>query len=80
MGAKITIEQKSTGWIEIFKSQGMQSLVDGVGERVAAEAGEHFYYNPGSNNRYTAGGFVSCDGYGAIEEAEDKVLTKAVHK
>ena len=80
MGAKITIKHISSGWAELFKSDGIQRTVDSAGERIASEAGEHFYYSPATNNRYAAGGFVSCDGYGAIEEAEDKVLTKAVHK
>lgn len=80
MPAKIKIEHNSKGWIEVFTSPGMQNAVDQVGERIAAEAGEHFGYMPGSNNRFTAGGFVSSDEYtGAYQEATDKVLTKAVH-
>lgn len=80
MPAKIKIEHNSKGWIEVFTSPDMQNAVDQVGERIAAEAGEHFGYMPGSNNRFTAGGFVSSDEYtGAYQEATDKVLTKAVH-
>ena len=80
MAAKIIIEHNGEGWVEIFTSPKMQSVVDAAGERIASEAGEHFGYMPGSNNRFTAGGFVSSDEYtGAIEEATDKVLTKAVH-
>ena len=80
MAAKVVVEHNGKGWIEIFTSPGMQSVVDSAGERIAAEAGEHFGYMPGSNNRFTAGGFVSSDEYsGAYQEATDKVLTKAVH-
>ena len=56
------------------------AVVDEAGERIAAEAGEHFGYMAGSNSRFTAGGFVSSDEYsGAYQEATNKVLTKAVH-
>lgn len=80
MGAIVRIEHISAGWIEVFKSPGMQSVVDTAGERIAAEAGDHFTYHPASNNRFTAGGFVSSDQYsGAYQEATNKVLTKAVH-
>ncbi len=80
MAKKITIEHNGEGWIKIFTSPQMQSVVDAAGERIAAEAGEHFGYMAGSNSRFTAGGFVSSDEYtGAYEEATDKVLTKAVH-
>lgn len=80
MAAKIIIEHDSKGWIEIFKSAEMQSLVDETGERISAEAGEHFAYSPGPNNIYTAGGFVTADEYtGSYLEAVYKVLTKAVH-
>lgn len=80
MSAKVTIEHISAGWIEIFKSAGMQAVVDEAGQRIAAEAGEHFYYSPAKNSQFTAGGFVSSDEFtGAMEEATDKVLTKAVH-
>lgn len=80
MGAKVQIEHISSGWAEIFKSPEMQAVVDSAGERIALEAGEHFAYSRGSNNQFTAAGFVSSDEYtGAIQEATDKVLTKAVH-
>ena len=80
MSAKVTIEHISAGWIEIFKSAGMQAVVDSAGERIASEAGEHFSYKQAQNNRFTVGGFVSSDDYdGAVLEATDKVLTKAVH-
>lgn len=81
MGAKVVIEHNSQGWIEVFKSAGMQAAVDQAGERIASEAGEHFYYSKGQNNRYTVAGFVGTADYeGALLEATDKVLTKAVHK
>ena len=80
MAAKVTIKHNSKGWVQIFTSPKMQSVVDEAGQRIAAEAGEHFGYMSGSNNRFTAGGFVSSDEYsGAYQEATDKVLTKAVH-
>lgn len=80
MGAKITIEHVGKGWIEIFKSPEMQAVVDEAGQRIAAEAGEHFYYSRGTENKFTVAGFVSSDEYtGAYQEATDKVLTKAVH-
>lgn len=80
MAAKVVIQHISKGWISIFTSGKMQSVVDEAGQRIAAEAGEHFGYAPGSNNQFTAAGFVSSDEYsGAYQEATDKVLTKAVH-
>lgn len=79
MGARIVIEHVSSGWAEIFKSDGMKALVDSAGERIAAEAGEHFSYSPATNNQYTVAGFVSGDTEGDNLEATDKVLTKAVH-
>ena len=81
MGAKVRIEHISQGWIEVFKSAEMQAVVDQAGERIAGEAGEHFYYKPGTNNQFTAGGFVNADEYtGSYLEAVYKTLTKAVHK
>lgn len=80
MASKVMIEHNGEGWMEIFTSAEMQSLVDGVGERIAEEAGEHFGYMAAQNSQFTAGGFVSSDEYtGAYEEATEKVLTKAVH-
>lgn len=79
MGAKIVIEHNGAGWIKLFKSDAMKELVDATGERIAAEAGEHFSYTPADKNQFTVAGFVSCDDEGAILEATDKVLTKAVH-
>lgn len=80
MGAKVKIEHVSAGWIEIFKSGEMQAVVDEAGQRIAAEAGEHFNYSQGKRDRFTVAGFVSSDKYtGAYQEATDKVLTKAVH-
>lgn len=80
MGARIEIEHVSQGWIEIFTSAGMQAVVDAAGERIAAEAGEHFDYQAATNNQFTVAGFVSGDVTGSYQEATDKVLTKAVHK
>lgn len=80
MAVKVTIEHNGEGWAEIFKSAEMQAVVDEAGERIASEAGEHFYYRQATNNRFTVAGFVGSDEYsGAYQEATDKVLTKAVH-
>ena len=79
MGARIEIEHISSGWAEIFKSDSVKALVDAAGERIAAEAGEHFQYSPADNNQFTVAGFVSGDAEGNIQEATDKNLTKAVH-
>ena len=79
MGARIEIKHISSGWAEIFKSAGMKAAVDEAGMRIAAEAGEHFEYTPGTDNQFTVAGFVSGDAEGNVEEATDKVLTKAVH-
>ena len=80
MGARIEIEHISSGWAEIFKSEGMKAAVDAAGERIAAEAGEHFQYTSGTDNQFTVAGFVSGDTEGNILEATDKVLTRAVHR
>lgn len=80
MAKKVVIKHNSAGWIQIFKSAEMQNLVDTAGQKIADEAGEHFYYSPAPHSQFTAGGFVGCDGYGAYQEAYDKVLTKAVHR
>ena len=79
MSAKATIEHIGSGWIEVFTSAGMKEVVDKAGERIASEAGAHFSYSPATNNRFTVGGFVSSDSQGALEEAENKVLSNAVH-
>ena len=79
MGARIVIEHISSGWAEIFKSEGMKSVVDAAGERIAADAGEHFHYEAANDNNFTVAGFVSGDDEGNILEATDKVLTRAVH-
>ena len=81
MSAKVIIEHNSKGWIEIFTSPGMQAAVDAAGEKIRAQAGDHFRYDQAQHNQFTVAGFVGADDYeGAVEEAEDKVLTKAVHK
>ncbi|MDO4527430.1 MAG: hypothetical protein Q4C03_01435 [bacterium] len=80
MAVKAPIEHNPQGWIEIFTSANMQAVVDQAGQRIASEAGSHFGYEQAKDNRYTVAGFVSGDSEGAILEATDKVLTKAVHK
>lgn len=80
MSAKVTIDHIGSGWMQIFKSPEMQSVVDSAGERIASEAGDHFHYSRASNNQFTVAGFVSSDEYsGAYQEATDKTLTRAVH-
>ena len=79
MGTRIEIKHISSGWAEIFKSEGMKAAVDAAGMRIAAEAGEHFEYTSGTDNQFTVAGFVSGDAEGNIQEATDKNLTKAVH-
>lgn len=80
MSATVKVEHNGKGWIEIFKSANMQAVVDSAGERIASEAGNHFYYSRGTNNQFTVAGFVTSDEYsGAYQEATDKVLTRAVH-
>ena len=85
MGAKVVIEHNGEGWIDIFKSAGMQAVVDEAGRRIAAEAGSDFEYlaeyDQMRNNRFTVGGVVAAVGHeGDDKEAVDKVLTKAVHR
>ena len=80
MGAKIRIEHKPEGWADVYKSDGIRAAVDEAGQRIAAEAGEHFVYVPSDWGSYAALGFVdSIDEEGDELEATDKVLTKAVH-
>ena len=80
MPAKVTIEHISSGYLQIWKSDAMQSVVDGAGQRIADEAGEWFRYYPKPGN-FTAMGFVSSTGpTGAIEEQQDHQLSKAVHR
>lgn len=80
MGATVRIEHVPAGWIEVFTSAGMQAVVDEAGQRIAAEAGEHFNYHPATHSNFTAAGFVGADEYtGNYLEAVHKVLTKAVH-
>ena len=63
--------------VAAFKAE----LQNKAGERIAAEAGEHFHYSRAEHSQFTAAGFVASDKYtGAYQEATDKVLTKAVHK
>ena len=78
--ALVRVEHIGKGWIEIFKSNEMRKVVDEAGERIAREAGEHFGYQPSTRDRFTVAGFVTGDYEGNLEEATDKVLTKAVHR
>ena len=80
MATKVRIEHNSKGWAAIFKSPEMQSVVDAAGERIAREAGDNFSYMPQRGLNFTAAGTVGPENYeGMLEEAEDKVLTRAVH-
>lgn|GEM_PF-4231888 len=84
MAARVRIEHIPKGYLEIWKSDGMQAVVDQAGERIAGEAcggysGEWFKYYPKPGN-FTAMGFVSSTGpTGAIYQQRDKALSKAVH-
>lgn len=79
MATKVRIEHISKGYMEIWKSDAMQSLVDSTGQRIALEAGEGFKYYPKPGN-FTAMGFVSSTGReGALAEQEDRALSRAVH-
>lgn len=80
MASGIRIEHIGAGWAELFRSDGMQAVVDDAGKRIASSAGEHFKYYAKPGN-YTAMGFVSSrDHAGARLEATEKRLTKAVHR
>lgn len=84
MPAKIRIEHVPEGYMDIWKSDGMQAEVDKAGKRIASEAckgytGEWFRYYPKPGN-FTAMGFVSSTGpSGANYQQRDKALSKAVH-
>lgn len=70
MSAKVIIEHNSKGWIEVFKSAGMQAAVDAAGEKIRSAAGDHFRYEQAQHNQFTCAGFVGADDYiGAVEEA-----------
>jgi len=80
MPAKVRLEHISEGYLAIWKGAGMQAAVDGVGERIAAEAGDpwfKYYARPGN---FTAMGFVSSTGpTGAYYEQQEAALSRAVH-
>ena len=79
MTVRIKIEHLGEGYMEIWKSDGMKAVVDQAGERIAAEAGEHYRYYPKMGN-FTAMGFVSSTGpSGAYYQQRDKLLSRAVH-
>lgn len=79
MATHFTIEHNPKGWVEIFKSAGMKSVVDSAGQRIADNAGDGFEYVQATKNIYTVGGFVVADSYQAkYLEATEKTLTKAV--
>lgn len=80
MPMSIRIEHISEGYLDIWKSGGMQAVVDVAGERIAAEAGEPWFrYYPKPGN-FTAMGFVSSTGQtGAYYQQRDKALSRAVH-
>lgn len=81
MGAKVEIKHNPEGWAKVFTSPGMRKIVDETGERIAAEAGEHFKYERADWATKAAVGVVVADKYtGSYQEATDKRLTKAVHK
>lgn len=79
--ASVRVEHNGQGWMEIFKSDGMQAVVDGAGNRIAAEAGIpwfKYYPKPG---KFAAMGFVTSTGpTGAYYQQQDKRLSRAVHR
>ena len=85
MAANVRIEHIGEGWAELFKSDGMRQAVDRAGDHIAANANaahpgghEHYGYM-GRMGKFTYGGFVTSKDYaGAVYEARDKTLTKAV--
>ena len=82
MATKIRFEMNHDGWREILCSQKMADACKTVGERIAAEAGEHFGYRAATfgYGGGRVGGYVSSTSIeGDKLEATDKVLTKAVH-
>ncbi len=85
MPAKVRIEHIPKGYMDVWKSDGMQAAVDQAGQRIASEAnggygGEWYRYYP-KPGTYTAMGFVSSTGpTGAIYQQRDKALSKAVHR
>ena len=79
MGATVRIEHVPAGWIEVFTSAGMQAVVDEAGQRIAAEAGEHFNYHPATHSNFTAAGFVGADEYIAEQEKESAKPAKRAY-
>lgn len=79
--SKVRIEHNGKAWRDIFTSPEMQALTDEVGQRIAREAGENFEYERAGWATNDAVGVVKAANYeGCVEEAEDKVLTRAIHK
>lgn len=77
--ASFRLEHIPNGWLDVFKSPGVQAEVDEAGARIAANAGEYYRYYPKPGN-FTGMGFVSSTGpSGNMYEAMDKRLTRAVH-
>ena len=83
MATKVRIGHDGEGWAELFRS--FQPLVDSVGQRIAAEANAGLdepmcAYKAAPANFY-ARGYVNTVGLaGAIEQATNKTLTRAVHR
>ena len=84
MPVRIRIEHIPKGYMDVWKSDGMQAAVDQAGQKIAAEAnagygGEWFGYQSDMGN-FTAMGFVSSKGpTGAYYQQRDRALSKAVH-
>ena len=85
MPVKSRIEHDGWGWAKLFKSEGVQALVDSAGKRIADEANRgasfeayRYYSKPGS---FAALGYVSSTGpTGAYWQQQQKRLSKAVHR
>jgi len=81
MSANIKIEHNGEAWIDIFTSAEMRELVQSTGENIAAAAGDNFEFVFANDTSKVAVGHVVPANYkGAFEEAEQKLLTKAISK
>lgn len=82
MAAKMKIELNHDGFRQLLNSAEVASLVDGVGEDLAARAGDGFASKPayggfGGGRHIAHVGTV--DKTGMERQARDKALTRALH-
>ena len=81
--ARIRVQHMSSGYMKIWKSQGMYELVDEAGKRIADNANAGFsqpwFKNNTKRGRSTVLGNVAATGpTGDYYQARDGVLSKAV--